>query len=74
MGVSSSVAFSIASPISSVSSSMLPNSEMTVPTASFSDFPAALSSLYFSSMLMSSSFLSRKPSSVLGKAENMVSR
>ena len=62
------------SPRVSASSSRLPNSEITVPTASFSLLPSMISSLYLSSIMPHSSSLAFKTSAVAGRLANIVSR
>ena len=55
-------------------SSRLPNSEITVPIASFSLAPFAMSSLYLSSIICPSSRFARSSSGVSGSVANMDSR
>ena len=68
----SSTTFS--SPKLSAISSRFPNSDITVPTAVFSLCPPAISSLYLSSIIWSSSAFAFLTSAVLGIAANIASR
>ena len=61
-------------PRSSASSSRLPNSAITVPMASFSVLPSAMSSRYLSSIICPSSYLAFCTSGVFGRFKNIVSK
>ncbi len=73
----SSTGFSVTAseiPSESASSSRLPNSEITIPTASFSVLPSAISSSYLSSIIWRSSDLALLTASVFGRFRNILSR
>ena len=59
-------------PNSSASSSRLPNSEITVPTASFSDIPSCINSSYLSSIISINSAFARNTCGVSGRFKNIL--
>ena len=61
-------------PSSLINSSIFPNSEMTIPMASFSLLPSAFSSTYLSSIIEAISPFAFLTSSVSGSCVNMLSK